>query len=99
MINTPKQLKALVRNMSKGDNTKAQIILRKYITERFLERLSISPYRNNMILKGGALIAAVIGLDTTPHITATSVTAEIIRNSHLFLTFYPRKVLYLIVDG
>jgi len=63
MIHTSRQLKALVRNMSKGDSAKAQIILRKYMMERFLERLSISPYRNNLILKGGALIAAIVGLD------------------------------------
>lgn len=63
MIHTSRQLKALVRNMSKGDSAKAQIILRKYMMERFLERLSVSPYRNNLILKGGALVAAVVGLD------------------------------------
>ena len=61
MINTSKQLKTLVRNMSGGDNAKAQIIVRNYIMERFIERLSISQYRNNMILKGGVLMAAVIG--------------------------------------
>ena len=63
MINTSKQLKTLVRNMSGGDNAKAQIIVRNYIMERFIERLSISQYRNNMILKGGVLMAAVIGLN------------------------------------
>jgi hypothetical protein len=51
MIHTSRQLKALVRNMSKGDSAKAQIILRKYM----MERLSVSPYRNNLILKGGAV--------------------------------------------
>jgi len=63
MIHTSRQLKALVRNMSKGDSTKAQIIIRNYIMERFLERLSLSPYRDNLILKGGTLIAAMVGLD------------------------------------
>jgi len=32
--------------------------------ERFLERVSLSPYRNNFILKGGMLVAAVVGLET-----------------------------------
>ena len=63
MIHTSRQLKALVRNMSKGDGAKAQIIIRNYVMERFLERLSISPYRNNLILKGGILISAMVGLD------------------------------------
>jgi len=62
MIHTSRQLKALVRNMSKGDSTKAQIIFRNYVMERFLERLSISSYRNNLILKGGVLVAAIVGL-------------------------------------
>jgi len=73
MIHTSRQLKALVRNRSNSDSTKAIIIIRNYMMERFLERLSISPYRNNLILKGGALIAAIIGLDnrSTMDIDAT----------------------------
>lgn len=63
MIHTSRQLKALVRNISKGDSAKAQIIIRNYVMERFLERLSLSQYRNNMILKGGTLVAAMVGLD------------------------------------
>lgn len=62
MIKTSQQLKALVRNMSKGDSTRAQIILRNYAMERFLERVSLSPYRDNLILKGGTLVAAIVGL-------------------------------------
>lgn len=63
MIHTSTQLKTLVRSISKGDSIKAQIIIRNYVMERFLERLSLSPYRNNLILKGGTLVAAMVGLD------------------------------------
>lgn len=63
MIHTSRQLKALVRNISKGDSCKAQVIIRNYVMERFLERLSLSQYRNIMILKGGTLVAAMVGLD------------------------------------
>lgn len=63
MIHTSRQLKALVRNISKGDSGKAQVIIRIYVMERFLERLSLSQYRNIMILKGGTLVAAMVGLD------------------------------------
>lgn len=63
MIHTSRQLKALVRNISKGDSGKAQVIIRNYVMERFLERLSLSQYRNTMILKGGTLVAAMVGLD------------------------------------
>ena len=63
MIHTSRQLKALVRNLSKGDSVKAQTIIRNYVMERFLERLSLSQYKSNLILKGGTLIAAMVGLD------------------------------------
>lgn len=73
MIHTSRQLKALVRNISMGDSAKAQIIIRNYVMERFLERLSLSAYRNNLILKGGTLISAMVGLDnrSTMDIDAT----------------------------
>lgn len=56
MIKTSRQLKALVRNLTKGDSLQAQIIMRNYVMERFLERISLSKYRNNFILKGNASI-------------------------------------------
>lgn len=43
MIRTARQLKALVRNMSKSDSNKAMIIIRNYVMEWFLERLAVSP--------------------------------------------------------
>lgn len=64
MIRTAIQLKAKVRNLSGGDSTKAQTLIRNFIMERFLERVALSQYRNNFILKGGMLVAAVVGLDT-----------------------------------
>ena len=64
MIRTSTQLKAKIRNLSAGDSRKAQTMIRNYIMERFLERVALSRYRNNFILKGGMLVAAVVGLDT-----------------------------------
>lgn len=64
MIHTSKQLKDKVRNVSHGDNQTAQMLIRNFIMERFLERVSISPYRNNFILKGGMLVASLVGIDT-----------------------------------
>lgn len=56
-------LKAKIRNLAKEKNTSAQVILQNYMFERFLERLSKSKYKNNFILKGGMLIAAIVGVD------------------------------------
>jgi hypothetical protein len=49
--------------MSGSDSTKAQTYIRNFIMERFLERIAVSPYRNHFVLKGGMLVAAVIGMD------------------------------------
>lgn len=58
------QLKAILKNMAKQKNISAQLVLQNYMLERLLERVSVSKYRENFILKGGFLIAAMVGLDT-----------------------------------
>ena len=63
-MKTSTQLKALVRNLSKEKNVEAEIILRNFMLERFLERISVSKYRDNFILKGGMLITAMVGIDS-----------------------------------
>lgn len=63
-MNTSRQLNALIRNMAKQKSINAQIILRNFMLERLLERISLSPYKENLILKGGMLVAAMVGLDT-----------------------------------
>ena len=64
MIKTATQLKAKIRNLSGGDNEKAKVLIRNFVMERFLERMALSQYRNNFVLKGGMLVAAVVGLET-----------------------------------
>lgn len=63
-MNSSTQLKALIRNMSKDKKINAQILLRNYMLERLLERISVSKYRDEFILKGGMLVAAMVGIDT-----------------------------------
>lgn len=50
MIHTSRQLKDLVRNLSKKTGIEAHVLIRKYIMERFLERTSLSKYRNQFLL-------------------------------------------------
>lgn len=57
------QLKALIRNLAKDKKIHAQILMRNYMLERLLERISLSKYKYNFILKGGMLVAAMVGLD------------------------------------
>jgi predicted nucleotidyltransferase component of viral defense system len=63
-VKTSTQLKALVRNLSKEKNIEAEIILRNFMLERLLERISVSKYKNNFILKGGILLTAMVGIAT-----------------------------------
>ncbi len=63
MIHTARQLKDLVRNRSKGDSRTAQTLLRIYCMERFLERVSVSRYKDNFILKGGMLVSSLVGIE------------------------------------
>jgi hypothetical protein len=51
MIKTSKQLKDRVKNISGSDSTKAKTLIRNFIMERFLERISLSSSRNNFVLK------------------------------------------------
>ena len=73
MIKNATQLKDLIRNLSKKKTADAQMLLRNYMMERFLERISISEYRDKFIIKGGMLIAAMVGLNarSTMDIDAT----------------------------
>ena len=56
-------LKGWIKNKSKETGAPANVLLQNYMMERFLERLSLSPYREHLILKGGFLIASMIGVD------------------------------------
>lgn len=67
------QLKAIVKNIAKEKKISAQLVLQNYMLERFLERVSLSRYKNNFIIKGGFLIASMVGLSsrTTMDMDAT----------------------------
>ena len=63
-MNTSTQLKALIRNLSRDLDINPEILHRNYMIERFLERISLSNYRDQFILKGGMLIASIVGIET-----------------------------------
>ncbi len=63
MIRSSTQLKDKVKNLSHGDSNMAQNLIRNFVMERFLERVSISQYRDKIILKGGMLVASLIGIN------------------------------------
>ena len=73
-IKSSMQLKDLARNIKKTRNIKSDVIIRTYMMERFLERISLSEYQDKFILKGGILVASMVGLElrTTRDMDVTS---------------------------
>lgn len=57
-------LKGKIKNYAKSNNIAAQVVLQNYMFECFLVRLSVSNYSEKFVVKGGVLIAAIVGLDT-----------------------------------
>ena len=70
---TPEQVKGKIKNVAKENKADARTLMRLHMMERFLERISLSSYRDKFILKGGMLVAAMVGLDarSTMDIDAT----------------------------
>ena len=60
----PMQLKAYIKKKAAEKHISAQLVMQNYMLERLLERISLSPYKHNFIIKGGFLVSAIVGLDT-----------------------------------
>jgi len=56
--------KAKINNISKEKKVAPQSVLQVYMLERLLERIALSPYKDNFILKGGMLISAILGMSS-----------------------------------
>lgn len=67
------QFKAIIRNMALKNRIPAQAVLQNFMLERLLERIYLSDYRDNFILKGGMLISSLVGIEnrTTMDMDAT----------------------------
>ena len=57
------QLKDKLRNISKEKNVDFNTLLRLYMYDRFIERLSVSKYKDNFILKGGFYLSTLFGIE------------------------------------
>jgi hypothetical protein len=51
ITNNPMQLKAYIKKMAAEKNISAQLVIQNYMMERLLERVSLSKYKENLILK------------------------------------------------
>ena len=64
MIKNSMSLKAKINNIAKEEKISPQAVMQTYMLERLLERISISEYKDNFILKGGMLISSIVGIDS-----------------------------------
>jgi hypothetical protein len=62
-MKSPEQLKGAIRIFAEKKNIQAAVVLQMFLFERIIERLSLSSYKYQFILKGGLLIASLIGVD------------------------------------
>jgi len=67
------QFKAKIKNLALKNHIPAQAVLQNFMLERLLERISLSKYKDMVILKGGMLIASLVGISsrTTMDMDAT----------------------------
>lgn len=63
-IKNSMSLKAYIKNKANEKHIPSQLVMQNYMLERLLERISLSKYKNNFILKGGFLISAIVGIDS-----------------------------------
>ena len=72
------QLKDKLRNISKEKNVDFNTLLRLYMYDRFIERLAISKYSDNFILKGGFYLSTLFGIENR---TTMDIDAAIIKTN------------------
>lgn len=58
------QLKDKLRNILKEKNADINTLLRIYMYDRFIERLSSSKYSNNFVIKDGFYLSTLYGVES-----------------------------------
>lgn len=90
--NYGKSVKTKLLNLMNSSGYKYMYLLARYFNERLLYRVSVSPYRENLLLKGGSLLYAFNGLETRPTIDIDFMAQRISRDrEHLEKVF--REIL------
>lgn len=96
-MKTSTQLKALIRNLSRDKGINAEILLRNFMLERLMERISLSEYRDQIILKGGMLIAAIVGIDARATMDMDTIIRDFELNEDKLKNIF-NEILSIAVD-
>lgn len=59
---TDAQIRGRIKNLAEQNSADPRVLMRLYMMERYLERVSVSKYRNNFIVKGGVLVTSLLGI-------------------------------------
>jgi len=95
-----KSVKTKLLNLMNSSGYKYMYLLARYFNERLLYRVSVSPYRENFLLKGGSLLYALNGLETRPTIDIDFMAQRISRDrEHLEKVFREILSIECLEDG
>lgn len=83
MIKSATAVKAKIKNKAGGDSDKSQVMLRIYLMERLLERVSLSKYKDNFVLKGGLLVSSLVGVDMRSTMDVDTTVKSLTLNKEL----------------
>lgn len=98
--NYGKSVKTKLLNLMNSSGYKYMYLLARYFNERLLYRVSVSPYRENFLLKGGSLLYAFNGLGTRPTIDIDFMAQRISRDrEHLEKVFREILSIECLEDG
>ena len=83
MTSDEMRFKARIKSRAQEDGIRPQVLLQNFMFERFFARLSRASVRENLVLKGGALISQYLGLSrrTTMDIDITLRDAPLTRTA------------------
>lgn len=72
-MNKAMRLKAIIKNLAVKSHIPAQAVLQNFMLERLLERIALSKFKDQIVIKGGLLIASMVGISsrTTMDMDAT----------------------------
>ena len=99
MMKSATAVKAKIKNKAGGDSDKSQIMLRIYLMERLLERVSLSQYRDNFVLKGGLLVSSLVGVDMRSTMDVDTTVKSIPLNKRLAQKILEEIIAIEVDDG
>lgn len=91
-LNYSKSVRARLLNLMNETGYNYMYLLARYFNERLLYRVSVSPYRNNFVLKGGSLLYALDGLEARPTVDVDFMADRISRDRDDLLSVFRQIV-------